>query len=951
MRPALLFCVFVPFAAFAQEPKSPPVGPPAGMQHVKLGSHTFTLPVGFTIERVAGAPLVSRPIAIDYDDTGALYVSESSGSNEAPSLQLEKKPHRIVKLVDTDGDGKYDTSTVFADKMMLPQGVMWLDGSLYVGAPPQIWKLTDTDGDGVADKRVVWFDGKTLTGCMNDLHGPYRGNDGRIYWTKGAFAKQTYTLPDGKEFTTRAAHIFRAKPDGSQVEPVLTGGMDNPVDIAFLPNGELFFTTTFFQHPANGQRDGIIHGIPGGIYGKDHDVIRDPVHKWSSPQLMPVMTHLGPAAPCGLHCIESAALGEAYRGNLFACQFNLRKVSRHILVPKGASYTTTDSDFLVSDNTDFHPTDVIEDADGSLLVVDTGGWYKLCCPSSQLVKGDVFGGIYRIKPAGFQGKRKPIRAFGSFAKQIAEPLQNLLNETPVNPFLLRHAIERDARESAKRNPQTTKILFEVLKKFPTDRALVHAATLGLIELGDPKELQRALEDKDLTVRRAALMAAEQCGLLTRASDVVIHLQFGDELLRDSAIWIMARHPDWAEDVIDYYRRRLMSRVIPVGEYDDFDRQLAPFLQSKPMQSLLGDLLVAAVPDNTKRYALRSMSRSGVKIVPPAWIDGIDSIVAQPSLSREALTALRSFNLKSVKPELVAKVGTIADSQAPIELQLAAIAALPAGDALNDRRFAILTKHLDRDLPAPLRSLAIEGLSRAKLTPGQLIALTDSFATTGPLEIDRLLELFANASQPDVGTKLIAALKSPKLRTALRVDSVKARLTKFPKEIRDEAESLYALLNAEHGKQQARLDEMVKTLPKGDIRRGQAVFNGQKASCIACHTIGYVGGKTGPDLTRIGGIRTERDLLESVIYPSSSFVRSYEPLSVSLKDGRVFNGLPKKDSPEELILTLAVDKEIRLGRNEIDEIHPGKVSVMPAGLEQQLTPQELADLVAFLKACR
>ena len=96
--------------------------------------------------------------------------------------------------------------------MMFPEGTMWLDGSLYVAAPPSIWKLTDTDGDGVADQRVEWFQGKTLTGCANDLHGPYLGPDGWIYWCKGAFAEQTYERPGKPPFVTRAAHIFRCRP-------------------------------------------------------------------------------------------------------------------------------------------------------------------------------------------------------------------------------------------------------------------------------------------------------------------------------------------------------------------------------------------------------------------------------------------------------------------------------------------------------------------------------------------------------------------------------------------------------------------------------------------------------------------------------------------------------------------------------------------------------------------
>src|SRR5205807_8977549 len=107
----------------------------------------LTVPAGFAVERIAGPPLVNRPIVADFDDEGRLYVADSSGSNDKVEKQLADKTHRIVRLEDTDGDGRFDQSTVFADKMMFPEGAMWLDGSLYVAAPPSIWKLTDTDGD------------------------------------------------------------------------------------------------------------------------------------------------------------------------------------------------------------------------------------------------------------------------------------------------------------------------------------------------------------------------------------------------------------------------------------------------------------------------------------------------------------------------------------------------------------------------------------------------------------------------------------------------------------------------------------------------------------------------------------------------------------------------------------------------------------------------------------
>src|SRR5205085_601831 len=174
--------------------------------------------------------------------------------------------HRVVRLTDTRGTGKFDSATVFADTLMFPEGVMWLEGSLYVAAPPSIWKLTDTTGAGVADQRTEWFKGKTLTGCANDLHGPYRGPDGWIYWCKGAFAEQTYERPGKPPFVTRAAQVFRARPDGTEIEPVMTGGMDNPVAVAFTPGGERIVCCTFFVQPAGGHRDGLLHAIYGGVY-------------------------------------------------------------------------------------------------------------------------------------------------------------------------------------------------------------------------------------------------------------------------------------------------------------------------------------------------------------------------------------------------------------------------------------------------------------------------------------------------------------------------------------------------------------------------------------------------------------------------------------------------------------------------------------------------------------
>ena len=226
----------------------------------------MTVPEGFTIEQVAGPPAVNRPIVGDFDEQGRFYVADSSGSNDKVDKQLQEKPHRIVRLMDQDGDGRFERSTIFADKMMFPEGVLWHDGAVYCGAPPSIWKLEDSDDDGVADRRTEWFQGKTLTGCANDLHGPYFGVDGFIYWAKGAFAKQTHEREGQSPISDSAAHIFRMRPNGKDFDSLMSGGMDNPVDVAFTADGEAIFTTTFYTNPEAGKRDALVHAVYGAVF-------------------------------------------------------------------------------------------------------------------------------------------------------------------------------------------------------------------------------------------------------------------------------------------------------------------------------------------------------------------------------------------------------------------------------------------------------------------------------------------------------------------------------------------------------------------------------------------------------------------------------------------------------------------------------------------------------------
>ena len=289
---------------------------------------------------------------------------------------------------------------------------------------------------------------------------------------------------------------------------------------------------------------------------------------------------------------------------------------------------------------------------------------------------------------------------------------------------------------------------------------------------------------------------------------------------------------------------------------------------------------------------------------------------------------------------------------PDDLRLDALAALPHGlQSVEPDLQSFLCANLDPAKSVAARSAAVSVLAKAKLSEEQLLTLSETIKTTGPLEVSKLLAAFEPTTNEAVGLNLMTALKESKGLSGVNPGALKTLVAKYPPSVQEKGNELLALLNVDEAKQKARLDELLATLPKGDIRGGQAVFNSTKAACTSCHKIGYVGGTVGPDLTSISQARTERDLLESIVYPSASFVRSYEPVIVLTKSDEEFSGVLRKDAADEIVLATGPNTEVRVARSDIAEMRPGRVSVMPAGLDEQLSRQELSDLVAFLKGTK
>lgn len=1050
----------------------------------RFGDLPITVPDGFVVERIAAPPLVERPVTVAFDEDGRLYVAESSGSNAKLAEQQAAPRHRILRLEDVDGDGTFDRRTEFATGLMMLQGTLWYRGSLYVSAAPQILRLTDTDGDGVADERVVWHDGRTLTGCGNDLHGPYLGRDGRLSFTKGAFAEQTHDLVGRPGWKTRAAHVFRARPDGSGLEVVITGGMDNPVDVAFTSAGEALLSATFLEHPAAGRRDGVVHAIAGGVYGKDHGVLTGHAR---TGELMPVLVHLGGAAACGLHIHSGYGLGPEFRDNAFVCAFNLRGVSRHVLVPDGGTYVARDEPFLTADAADFHPTDVVEDADGSLVVVDTGGWYKLCCPTSQLEKPAALGGIYRVRRADTAPPADPrgraidwagldidglVRLLADARPAVVEratevlvdrgdaavaPIAALLDvsqaprrdtrlaavwalarhDTPESIAATRAAFadpEADVRRAAAHaaaanrdaaaapaliallhdpDAGVARVAAEALGRIGGDhavravlagcpraegRALEHALTDALVEAGLPAPLVEALDASSARVRRAALVALDQMPLRhpevipadrSRLRDhVLAACRDDDAALRDSGLWLMSQHAEWADaladdvgGILDRLTAARQAQPPRVSEAEALVERLARIAVAPAIAVALAAACVdgddAGEPTASRREAaLDVMERARPKEVPDAWVEALAAI-----LPGAATTGARSGRSPPVNAAFLGPVlRTLAGlSLSPVQrARLAPQALAIAGDATSPPALVTMALRVigpAETIPAPVvarlvailgngpgdgrsagdaspldRSAAAAALATATCSPAVLVSIAATFETLPPGDVAVLLPGITAARGTPL-TQAIAALAAAPRPDGVPRDLLEKAVTALPEA---EAAAGHALLRridlARAGEREA-YERLAASLPEGDPARGHAVFLSNKAACTTCHAMAYAGGRIGPDLSKIGAIRTPRDLLEAIVLPSASFVRSYEPVVIATADGRAYAGVIREENDAEVVLQTTATTTERIPRDAIESLETGSVSLMPKGYETLLTPQELADLVAFLARAR
>lgn len=1018
----------------------------AGASPVAAADKLPRVPAGFTIEKVTTPDLVKHPMMAGFDDRGRLFVACSAGKNVRAADLMKNPPNFIKMLEDTNGDGKFDKATVFADKMTLPMGALWYRGALYVASPPHIWKLEDTDDDGVADKRTILVDRFGFSGNAASVHGCFLGPTGRIYWCDGRHGHE-FKDKHGKIISKgKAARIFSCKPDGSDVRVHCGGGMDNPVEIDFTETGEMIGSVNLFYGRPRG--DCLVHWVEGGVYPR-HDQQQCIEEFKRTGDLLGPIKNLGHVAVSGMTRYRSDQFGKQYQNNIFTTLFNTHKVIRSELKRSGSTFTSTEHEFLTSDNPDFHPTDVFEDADGSLLVIDTGGWFRIGCPVSKVAKPDIYGAIYRIRKTGSHkvddprglklglGKmpakelvkylddprpavrEKAIDRLALLGRQSTEAMFALFSKSSRASVLARRnavwanarmkkgaygpilalatfvnqhpsvqlagvhtwceqgnlmsseidsdlatgksfAIRREVARwmGAVRRREHVNNLFALMKMPGNDRVTEHTIIYSLIQIGERKATLPFLKDENPAVRRAALIALDQMndGNLTREL-VTPLLDTDDEALRNTALAIISKHDGWAKETLTLIRKWLNEQATREPGRAAPRPQRAAALRGfliaqandKAVQALVAEMLQSPETTVAKRQLLLEVvQRASLETFPDAWTEAIRTSLKSTNVGVK-LQAVRIVGQRRLP--LVTETQVISFFQKnPIELRAEALLAVgPSIKAIGDRQLFDFIRQVNSRKPVLTRLTIARAIAAAPLTDRQLIKAHAAVATSDPLTLPVLLRAFERSKSEEVGLSLVEALSASRAIKSISPGELQRVLRRYPNSVREAAKPLLAKLGVNPAEQQQQIAALLKVTSGGDAKRGRKVFFSKKAACAGCHTVAGKGGRVGPDLSAIGRIRQDRDLVEAIAFPSATLARGFRSYVIATDRGKVHTGLITRETSNEIILRDAALAEIRIPRKSIEAIRESPTSIMPKGLDKTLTTAELRDLLAFLKS--
>ena len=929
----------------------------------------MTVPAGFAVELVASEPEIVNPIAMTFDDRGRIWITESL---EYPRKEAGRGRDRVKVLEDTDGDGRADRFTVFADGLNIPTGIAVGQGGVWVLNAPDLLFVQDTDGDDRGDRTEVVLTGFGRADAHELPSTLTWGPDGWLYGLNGVFNPSRITS-GGREYRFTCA-LWRVHPRTREFQ-VVAEGTSNPYGIAWDSEGSAIVEAC---HWAN---DHLFHFVETGYYQRQAGAYPPYTIRLGS------ITDHGhqKTAYCGLVYLDSDAYPEKYRERLYTGNIHGGCINSDVLVRDGSTYIArAEPDFLTANDAWFMPVAQKVGPDGCLYVLDWYDRYHCYQDANRDPAGidRLKGRLYRVRHGATprsprfdlasEGDESLIRRLASPNIYFRETAQRLLAErnTPaIRNRLETLVLDDSAPRKARMHGLWALIGTGSLEPGFHARLLSHAdpayRAWGVRAAGNSGSVEPALRDRAAALARdtapdvqlqVAIAARKIEGLDPLAILVEVLSSCGEDKLIPSIAWANL-HPLVADQGGRFVRliervelkgapalSKLLPRVV--------DRILGdPDVRFEPVRAIIERLVdqdagLARQCLSAASERAREMDQSRRKELQAQLQPVVRRILAgdpaAPLTFDAQLLALRlglgSTNDGTVRDRFVA-----ADQPEPVRLQ--------ALDALIAFRDPALPEAISRVLssgsPGFLgRVLAMLGRSddpkAAEVVLARYPGLSEELQ---PLAVDLLLQ------REPWARKLLNAVLAKKLpRTTLNANHLRKILESNDREAIWAVEKEWGTVREERNPQRekvvAEMGDYLRRHP-GEPRAGQGVFT---KLCAQCHSIYGAGETLGPDLTS-NGRGTFEQLLASVFDPSLVIGQSYQTTTVVTEDGRNLTGLVTEDNDRRIVLALPGGGKEIVARNDVKYTRTSKLSMMPEGIETILDRKELSDLFAFLSLDR
>jgi putative membrane-bound dehydrogenase-like protein len=866
------------------------------------------------IELFAENPQLTTPTGIAVDHKGRVFVAESN-THFRPEGYDGPAKDRILILEDTDNDGKADKRTVFHEGFThLMDLEFHPDGSLYVATRMDIHRMRDKNGDGKADDVVPIVIMKTTgTYPHNGISGLCFNHDKSLNFGLGENLGRDYTLVGTDKVNIKGGgeggSTYHVQADGSKLRRVTTGWW-NPFGMCVDSHGRIFGTD---NDPGASPPCRLIQIHEGADYGYEYRYGRTGLHpliSWTGdlPGNIPMIGGTG-EAPCGIISVERSNLPAKYRGNLLVAAWADHQIERYVVSqPVDSGQVTVERRTLVLGGNDFRPVGLTTGPDGSLYVSD---WVS----ASYQLHG--LGRIWKISGKQSTGKRANATDNARNIFELsAEKLGGIVRADKDTAARVQ-AVQELARRGAPVAQWAT-------KQYPL---AVRAVAVTQLKLpGDAQAIIEAADSSDPVLRHSAIQSlASQ----TRSAE------FGSMPLAVQLL-AMKRSPHRSE----FATSGIMEKTID-GTATEAWEIAVKWIADDKLEKLRGKL--------TQQLNEKPLSVNQYLMLVAA-IDRLDGkkpsdIPKQNQLARTALDAKNSVSLR---------VATLRLSRAnnPALTTPVVVALLKNEEpAIRLEAIRLLTGRTDDDSISALLKLAnqnstplnerVQGI--AALAPVQQSVLKQLLA----LSRDRTKIVSLSALQSLVGSKLTEPQSLELLDRAISKFIAKdAALT--------EAAQRVVGVKLKRPKE-TDTDAWLKLLDgKGDAESGERLFFHTKVgSCSKCHQHSGRGTAVGPSLSLIARRlpkdqnQAKRWLLETILQPSKDMAPQYTPWTVVTKDGKQLTGLPRRKGGNSEAYLGIDGKEFSVKKKDIDFHQESRTSIMPKGLLQNLTRQELRDLFEFL----